>query len=288
MRGIWGLTAAAVLLGGGAPAATAQRRPIHRAGPVRPARPVRPVTAPMPRAVRLPNRTITYVRQRPARPPVRVVDTAPTVIQPRTPSPAISPIPPISNTPRPSSPLPRGTAFSGTPIPLDQLLNAAPGLGFDYTHLAAINRDLAVRAIIDPLTQHELALAGQLPQAQPVAFFGGYGGYATQPLVIQTPQPQVIVIQPPATAAPAPQAATAAPAPAAAPPAPPVPDVGQFLLVRRDKKVIDAVAFTRQGSRIVYITAGGLRHSIALDQLDLQATEERNAERGTILHLTTD
>jgi hypothetical protein len=284
MRGIWGLTAAAVLLGAGAPAATAQRRAMHPVGPVRQ---VRPVTAPMPRAVRLPNRTITYVRQRPARPPVRVVDTAAGGIQPQPRRPAISPIPPVSNSPGSTSSLPRVTAFSGTPIPLDQLLNAAPGLGFDYTHLAAINRDLAVRAIIDPITQHELAIARQLPQAQPVAFFGGFGGYATEPLVIQTPQPQVIVIQPPAVAAPPPQAAPPTPpATAAAPPSPPLPDVGQFLLVQRDKKVIDAVAFTRQGSRIVYITADGLRHSVALDQLDLQATEERNAERGTILHLT--
>src|SRR5713101_7824426 len=34
-----------------------------------------------------------------------------------------------------------------------------PGLGFDFAHLAAINSGVGVRALIDPVTQHELALA---------------------------------------------------------------------------------------------------------------------------------
>jgi hypothetical protein len=179
------------------------------------------------------------------------------------------------------------TTLGGTPIPLGQLLNPTPGLGFDFTHLAAINSDLAVRAIIDPLTQHELALALQLPQVQPGAFYAGYpayGGYVESQAATTPSQPQIIVLQQPA-----PRAVAAAPAPApqaAAPPPPPLPPLGALLLVQRNGKVIRAVAFSEEGRNIVYITSNGRRRTIAVDQLNVKATEERNAEHGTIIHLT--
>jgi hypothetical protein len=176
------------------------------------------------------------------------------------------------------------TSAGGTPIPLGQLLNPAPGLGFDFTHLAAINGDLAERALIDPLTQQELALTEQLPRESPAAFFPDYG-YTAAPMVTSAPpQPQIIVLQQPA--APARVIAAPAPAPrAAVPPAPPLPPLGNLFLVERDGKVIQATAFTEQGSQMVYITPDGRRKTISISQLDLKATEDRNAEHGTILHL---
>jgi len=55
--------------------------------------------------------------------------------------------------------------------------------------------------------------------------------------------------------------------------------------VERDGKVIHAVAFSVEGGRVVYITADGLRRSIPLNRINTQVTEQRNAERGTIIRL---
>ena len=273
MRGKAGLAAAAMLVVAIPVGAQVRQIPVRMAAP--PARPVM-----------LPNRTITYAR--PAPPPVRVVDV-PRVVR-MTPRPPIVPTGPVSPAAIPTLPVsPVVATLGGTPISLGQLLNPVPGLGFDFTHLAAINSNLSVQAIIDPLTQHELALALRLPQVVPTAFwgFGGYGGYAESPYVASPSQPQIIVVQQPVPqAAPATQAAPTPAPEAAAPPAPPLPDVGQFLLIQRDGNVIHAVAFTVEGKNVVYITANGLRRTIPLDQIDTRLTEQRNAERGTMLHLT--
>lgn len=62
-------------------------------------------------------------------------------------------------------------------------------------------------------------------------------------------------------------------------------EVGQFVLVLRSGKQIQAVAFSRSGERIVYITADGLRHSLALADVDAQSTIRINDERGTPVQL---
>ena len=84
-----------------------------------------------------------------------------------------------------------------------------PGLGFDFEHLAAISGNLAEKALIDPATQAELALAERLNRGvgEPAFFLGGYGGEA--PVSYEAPEaqpatqpaPQIIIVQPPATAA---------------------------------------------------------------------------------------
>lgn len=192
-----------------------------------------------------------------------------------------------TSSPSQSSVVPADSA--GTPIPLGQLLNPVPGLGFDYTHLNAVNGNLAVRAFIDPVTEHELALAEQLPRQQPLGFFPGAGYSEEVPAELGAPQPEVIVVQQPeaqpSEAAPAASSATAAVA-APATPAPPPLNVGTFVLVRRDGKVLQAIGFSQQGGQVVYITADGIRHSMPLDSLNIAATERRNAERGTFLHLS--
>jgi hypothetical protein len=275
MRGMVGLAVAAILAGSVPAAAQVRQIPVRMAAP--PARPAM-----------LPNRSITYVRH--ARPPVRVVD-APVKVVRMAPRPPVVQSAPVTPAAIPTV-LPANPGFNtlgGTPISLGQLLNPVPGLGFDFNHLAAINSNLAVQAIIDPLTQHELAVVERLPQVQPAAFwgFGGYGGYGESPVVVAPAQPQIIVVQQPVPqAAPAAQAAPVPAPEAAAPPARPLPDIGQFLLVERDGNVIHAVAFSVEGNRVIYITTEGLRRSVPLDQIDVSVTEQRNAERGTILHLT--
>lgn len=175
---------------------------------------------------------------------------------------------------------------SGSPLQLDQLLNPAPGLGFDFVHLAAINHNLGERALIDPITQQELALAERLLRETPIEPVS-FPFFEPQPTVlVEQQQPPVIIVQQPqAAAAPAPQvAAQSAPPPAEVAP-PPLPDIGEFTLVLRDATRIKAVAFTRQGDRIVYITAEGLRRSFPATDLDSAATVQINDERGTPLQL---
>jgi hypothetical protein len=61
--------------------------------------------------------------------------------------------------------------------------------------------------------------------------------------------------------------------------------VGEFVLVRRDGGQVLAVAFTVQKGQISYVTRDGVRRSIALSVLDLDATRNENEERGTTLRL---
>ncbi|HVB98744.1 MAG TPA: hypothetical protein VNJ12_05345 [Candidatus Dormibacteraeota bacterium] len=237
-------------------------------------------------------RATSFPRPRQVRPPVRVVYTHPAETASQPVQPALDPMPSLSSGSFPSSPSSESSSLTfagagGTPIPLDQLLNPTPGLGFDFSHLAAVNSGLAVRAFIDPVTQHELATVQQLPQEQPIGFFPTYAYGGEAPAVSGSSQPEVIVVQQP-VAQPAAAAATTSPptpAPAAAPPAPPLP-VGVLYLVRRKGSVIHAIAFSQLGGQVIYITADGLRHSIDLSKLDIEATRQRNAEHGTFVHLS--
>lgn len=176
----------------------------------------------------------------------------------------------------------------GSQTSLGQLLNPVPGLGFDYPNLAAINHDLGIRAIIDPITQQELALNERLLQLTPAAPISS-SFFASEPVVMVEQQPpQVVIVQQPQP--PVEQQATSEGSPATAVPTvveqPPLPDVGQFVLVLHDGTQIQAVAFTRQSDRIVYITTDGRRQSIAIDDLDTEATRRLNDERGTPLQLS--
>ncbi len=156
----------------------------------------------------------------------------------------------------------------------------APGLGFDYVHLAAIQRALRGTSF------HRFDRDGRFSNFG--GFFlpigmGAYGDLAT-PQVIVVQQPPVVIMQSPATE----QAAAAPhPAPEAAPPAPqePLPDLGEYVLVRRDGTVAFAVAFFTQGDQLIYVTREGIRRSIPLAGLDLDATRRMNEERGLAVQL---
>jgi hypothetical protein len=187
-----------------------------------------------------------------------------------------------------------GALLSSQDLSLQDLLNPVPGLGFNYAHLAAINRDLGIKAVIDPATQWRLAVAERLlrdtrSSAPNAGFFlldggGEYTVPAETPPAEQSPQQPPIIILQQAPAA-QPSNAQSVPAAAASETAPPLPDVGQFTLVLQDGTRIQAVAFTYIKNRIVYITAGGSRRTIAASDLYSDATKRVNEERGTPLQL---
>ena len=172
--------------------------------------------------------------------------------------------------------------------------NGVPGLGFDYPHLAAVSGSLHNnRSFGSRRGGHR-----QQDSFVPI-LFGGYPFYGdfygdygdstdySQPRP-QQPQPQVIVIQQPVPAAPAPQD-LAAGDPAASPPVPsvaaPVRDVGEFVLVRRDGRILFASIFSVAGPQLVYVTPEGIRHTLPLADLDADATREMNEARGSTIQL---
>lgn len=71
--------------------------------------------------------------------------------------------------------------------------------------------------------------------------------------------------------------------PAAAPPSPSahVPDVGEFILVRRDGKILFASVYSIVGSEIRYVTPEGIRRTLPVTELDAEATRAMNEACGT-------
>ena len=153
-------------------------------------------------------------------------------------------------------------------------LTGIRGLGFDYTHLAAI------RTTRDRF--------GRLHRV-PIFFIAGYLGYyphdyGYDEVPYDTSQQPVIALQQPAPAA----VEQPAPAPsesAVAAPEAPVPDIGQFILVRKDGQAVLADAFTISGDRLIYITREGARRSFPVAELDKETTRQMNDANGTTVAL---
>lgn len=164
-----------------------------------------------------------------------------------------------------------------------------PGLGFDYVHLAAIGG-----ALRNGRFDHHDHLGGGF--FAPI-LFGGYGGYPfyyddsgyEQPVQPAQPQPQIIVIQQPGPAQPPADSGSEAARPATATSAPqtsePIRDVGEFILVRRDGRILFASMFSVVGEHVRYVTPEGMRRTIPVADLDPDATEQMNEARGTTVQI---
>ena len=101
-------------------------------------------------------------------------------------------------------------------------------------------------------------------------------------------QPQVIVIQQPVPVAQqVVDSGILAPANrfSTAPIAAPVRDVGEFILVRRDGRILFASAFSVGGAQLTYVTPEGIRRTLPLAELDADATQQMNEARGTTLQI---
>lgn len=162
-----------------------------------------------------------------------------------------------------------------------------PGLGFDFAHLAAITRNFKVSDISLLSTAQRLALARRL---SPVVSFG----VPLLPLpgeIVVVQQPPVVVLQqaaaPEEVVEPASRARPAErkEAEELARSAEPLHDLGEFVLVRRDGRVVFAVAFSTAGDVLTYVTREGIRRSMPLTDLDIETTVRMNEERGTTLRL---
>jgi hypothetical protein len=174
----------------------------------------------------------------------------------------------------------------GTPLnPNFAPIRGVPGLGFDFPHLAAIQRPFRDRfghlrrgLFFSPLFFDSLPLSypydGEYPYEE------GVPDYYTE----AAQQPQFVI--PPPQLQPAPPSAETAPrvvTPQA--PAPPPPELGQLILVRHDGQVLLAVAFTTNHGQLTYITREGTRRSFPISELDKDATRQMNDANGTSVSL---
>jgi hypothetical protein len=103
------------------------------------------------------------------------------------------------------------------------------------------------------------------------------------------PQPQIIVIQQPV---PAQQGAESgsdtgnlSASESESQAALPIRDVGDFILVRRDGRILFASVFSVVGTQLQYVTPEGIRHTLAMSDLDADATQQMNEARGTTVQI---
>lgn len=156
-----------------------------------------------------------------------------------------------------------------------------PGLGFDYPHLAAINGNRRFRGrgfdggfpfgfsgfLLDTPVIVDEGAAADSQVAQEDATDDA-------PISEQDAPRRSRASRPPSEAQ-----AESLPAPA------PVPDVEQYVLVRRDGSLVFAVAYAWDKSTLRYVTPDGLRRSIGREALDLNATQQFNEQRGIDFHV---
>lgn len=167
--------------------------------------------------------------------------------------------------------------------------SGVPGLGFDFPHLAAVSG--ALRNNHQPFGHNGLGGQGGFV---PI-FFGGYPYYYDdlgsdqQDQQAAQAQPQIIVIQQPVPAQQAADSGTDAGNVSASQPesevSASIPDVGNFILVRRDGRILFASVFSVVGAQLQYVTPEGIRHTLAMADLDSDATQQMNEARGTTVQI---
>jgi hypothetical protein len=160
--------------------------------------------------------------------------------------------------------------------------NGVPGLGFDYPHLAAISGGLRNGRSSNSGRGTRRRQSTLVP-----ILIGGYPYYVDSSDYEQPQQqPQVIVVQQPAPVSQQVADSDSAPAASPAPPAAaPVRDVGEFVLVRQDGRVLFASAFMVAGAQLTYVTPEGIRRTLPLAELDADATQQMNEARGTTVQI---
>lgn len=178
-----------------------------------------------------------------------------------------------------------------SPVRFDRS-SGVPGLGFDFPHLAAISGGLAN----NPAPRFGHAGHHRHDSFSSILFWGNPFYFddmsydqAEQPQAPEEPpappQPQIIVIQQPAPAAQGANTAAGEAGPSAAPSSvpeeSPVPDRGNFILIRRDGHILFASVFSVVGSQLQYVTPEGIRRTMDLTDLDAEASQQMNEARGT-------
>jgi hypothetical protein len=188
--------------------------------------------------------------------------------------------------------------FTGNPD-----FQEVPGLGFDFPHLAAIRGNTHFNPAFE---QNEIRMNDN--SFAPI-FFSENPDFSefVDPSLFQQDQqafqqqgqqqPQIIIIQQAAPVAReqltgrVPQASDNFAAPSMAPPVAPPPatapirDVGEFIFVRREGRILFALAFFISEGQLHFVTPEGTRHTVPVAELDTEATRKMNEALGTTVDL---
>jgi hypothetical protein len=156
--------------------------------------------------------------------------------------------------------------------------STVPGLGFDYSHVAATRPGGAHRrrdrdrgfndgAILFPYGSGYFVSTGT-----DVVGDGGDVPVAEE----EQPEDQGVPDDRPART----RSVDRMPAAADYEPPAPQPDVPEYVFVRRDGTVFFAVAYSWEQGALKYVSAQGQRRTVARDTLDINATQQFNEQRG--------
>jgi len=171
--------------------------------------------------------------------------------------------------------IPRQRLADDDDLNFSQDFSAAPGLGFDETHV------VATRGHRSGEHGRNRFDSGFFP------FFDGGFILPTPVAVEQAPANEVQEeIAAPDTQERAQRVRPHESAPASSAEAAPAPrrETEEYVFVRRDGTVFFAVAYSWDNGLLRYITQDGLRRSISGDVLDLGATQQFNDQRGLNFH----
>jgi hypothetical protein len=171
---------------------------------------------------------------------------------------------------------------TATPLRPNSVQRGVPGLGFDYEHLAVVNRPAQNRS--GRLRARGFGFITPIFGAGLPYYYSFDNGVPMPDDHLedqqQSPAPD---LPPPATADSSAlqnesgQGASQAPASA--------PELGPLILVRRDGQVLLVAAFMASSGRLTYVTRDGLRRSFPIGELDKSATREINDANGTSVAL---
>lgn len=161
-----------------------------------------------------------------------------------------------------------------------------PGLGFDYTHLAAVGRSRG----------HGRGQFGDRDHDRRrsfVAYFPFFGGGYYEPLFPEEYDDNGTAADNDETEGVEPDDYPQGPPPRPEeyaqnyPPAPPMPveagpakPADEYVFVRRDGTLFFAMAYAWENGTLRYVTGEGLRRSVEGNTLDLDATKQFNEQRG--------
>jgi hypothetical protein len=170
-----------------------------------------------------------------------------------------------------------------------------PGLGFDYSHLAAIGGSRGRGRGFFPGRDRDRPFLAYFP-----FFGGGYylpmydddsdEGPAEEEQQAEAVEPDYYPgsYPPPPRPGDTPEGFPApAPTETASAAANPERPADQYVFVRRDGTLFFAVAYTWADGNLRYVTSEGLRRSVADDTLDLGATQQFNEQRGLSFRVPT-
>lgn len=175
---------------------------------------------------------------------------------------------------------PRTSRLPFTPSGRQVLSQDVPGLGFDYPHYAATH----------PQGTHGHGHGRDRNGEFIGAYFPFYGGGYYLPIYPEDEEPAEAPpadVQPVAAEEHAPGYTSDRPPAVQSPrdrvpePQSAAPQVSEdYVFVRRDGTLFFASAFAWENGTLRYITREGLRQTLALDKLDLAATQKFNEQRG--------